>query len=129
MSQGESDLPGPTDAGGDSTGHRDPDVLRAKYRDYCSARVADVLLTLTPDEIFVIAEAEARRRGGHEGPASYSEAVDLATQRVRHQLNLPDFAAWAVAYEAEPSRFDPLLLGLWETEEGNYQQQREDAAS
>jgi hypothetical protein len=106
----------------------EPDVLRAKYRDYCSARVADVLLTLTPDEIYIIAQAEARRHNADDGPASYSEAVNLATGRVRTQLNLPDFAAWAVAYEAEPSRFDPLLLGLWETEEGPFHR-REDAAS
>ena len=128
MSQGESELPESPAPRADRSGSMDRDVLRAKYRDYCSARVADVLLTLTPDEIYIIAEAEARRQTGDEGPASYSEAVDLATQRVRAQLNLPDFAAWSVAYEAEPSRFDPLLLGLWETEEGPYQQ-REDAAS
>lgn len=128
MSQGDSDLAAPPGSGGDGGGPVDPDVLRAKYRDYCSARVADVLLSLTPDEIYIIAEAEARRQRGGEGPGSYSEAVDLATHRVRSQLNLPDFAAWAVAYQAEPSRFDPLLLGLWETEEGSYRH-REDAAS
>lgn len=128
MSQGESDLARPPEARGDSGGGMDPDVLRAKYRDYCSARVADVLLTLTPDEIYIIAQAEARKLRADDGPASYTEAVDLATQRVRAQLNLPDFGVWAVAYEAEPSRFDPLLLGLWETEEGSFRQ-REDAAS
>ena len=64
-------------------------VLRTKYRDYCSARVADVLLTLSPDEIYTLAEAEARR-SPEERPTSYTHAVDLATKRVREQLQLPE---------------------------------------
>jgi hypothetical protein len=94
-------------------------VLRAKYMDYCSARVADVLLTLSPDEIYVIAEAESRRASGQGTPGSYTEAVDLATRRVRKQLELPGFLDWAEAYVREPERYDAYLLGLWESEEGS----------
>lgn len=121
MVPGESD--GPPPGGGASSGPGTQGdvsrrVLRAKYRDYCSARVADVLLTLSPDEIYVIAEAESRRTSGQGTPASYSQAVDLATRRVREQLDLPGFPEWADAYVREPARFESYLLGLWESEEG-----------
>ncbi len=91
-------------------------VLRAKYRDYCSARVAHLLLSLTPDEIYVLADDEARR-SGVGGPASYDEAVSFATKRVQEQLELPDFLAWQEEYRSDPARFDPILMGLWESEE------------
>ena len=35
------------------------EVLRAKYLDYCSAQVADILLLLSPDEMFVLAQDAA----------------------------------------------------------------------
>ena len=37
-------------------------ILRAKYHDYCSSQVADLLLFLTPDEIYVVAQKAARER-------------------------------------------------------------------
>ena len=30
-------------------------VLRAKYHDYCSAQVADLLVYMSPDEIYLLA--------------------------------------------------------------------------
>ena len=128
MSHGESDLPRGVRSPKGPGGQDESRILRAKYRDYCSARVADVLLSLSPDEIYIIAEAEARKLNEGQTPGSYSEAVDFATRRVRDQLNLPDFPVWAEAYLMEPGRFDPLLLGLWETEEERVPRQ-EDAAS
>ena len=91
-------------------------VLRAKYRDYCSARVADVLLALSPDEIYLLAQAEARR-AEEASPSSYTRAVDYATKRLRDQLALPEFAAWAKEYTEKPERFESYLMGLWESEE------------
>lgn len=41
-------------------------VLRAKYLDWCSARIADQFLKLTPDEIFQLAQQVA---GKSEEPA------------------------------------------------------------
>jgi hypothetical protein len=35
-------------------------ILRAKYLDYCSAQLADLLLYLSPDEIYLVAEKAAR---------------------------------------------------------------------
>ena len=95
---------------------QDP-VLRAKYRDYCSAKVADALLSLPPEEIYALAEAEARA-ANRLAPASYNDAIRVATRRIRERLNLPGYREWARAYRENPSRYDPELMGLWESEEG-----------
>ena len=119
MAEGEGE--GPVQDAVPSAGREAPGggerVLRAKYRDYCSARVADVLLTLSPDEIYALAESEARK-ADQVAPASYDDAVRFATRRLRDQLALPDFPAWAEEYRSHPERFDPLLIGLWESEAG-----------
>ena len=91
-------------------------VLRAKYRDYCSARVADALLSLPPEEVFALAEAEARA-SNRIAPRSHNEAIRLATGRIRDRLELPEYESWAREYAEDPSRFDPYLMGLWKSEE------------
>lgn len=91
-------------------------VLRAKYRDYCSAKVADAILSLTPAEMYALAEAEARA-ADQTAPASYNDAIRFATRKIREQLNLPEYEEWARSYREDPSRYDPDLLGLWESEE------------
>ncbi|MXX55396.1 MAG: hypothetical protein F4106_02360 [Gemmatimonadetes bacterium] len=91
-------------------------VLRAKYRDYCSARVADAILSLSPEEIYSLARSEARSIG-HMVPDSYNEAIRLATGRIRNRLALPEFEEWALEYRNNPDRFDPYILGLWKSEE------------
>ena len=91
-------------------------VLRAKYRDYCSARVADALLSSSPAEIYSLAEAEARATG-RLAPASYNEAIHFATKSIRSRLDLPEFRVWVEEYKSDPGRFDSLLMGLWKSEE------------
>ncbi len=91
------------------------DVLRAKYTDYCSARVADAVLSLDPEEIYALAEAEARL-AKQLAPASYNDAIRYATARIREQLDLPEFEEWSMQYREHPERFDPYLLGLWMSE-------------
>ena len=93
-------------------------VLRAKYRDYCSAKVADAVLSLPPAEIYSLAEDEARA-ANRLAPSSYNDAIRFATRKIREQLNLPEFQEWARSYREEPSRYDPELLGLWESEEAD----------
>jgi hypothetical protein len=96
-------------------------VLRAKYLDYCSARVADVLLGLSPDEMYLLAQDAARDAGrGDVDPLSYDEMVRLATQRLSDRLVLPPFEEWVEAYRANPSAIERELLGLWRSglEEG-----------
>lgn len=90
-------------------------VLRAKYLDYCSAQVADILLLLSPDEMFVLAQ-DAAREAGVSGDMGYDQIVHLATGRVSRKLALPPFEVWAQDYEADPSRFDEQLMGFWESE-------------
>ena len=93
-------------------------VLRAKYRDYCSARLADALLALHPEEIYTLAQAEADAES-QAVPQSYNEAIRLATQRIRGDLDLPNFESWMEDYQRHPERYDPHLLGLWKSEESS----------
>ncbi len=94
---------------------RDEDaLLRAKYMDYCSARIADALLALSPDEIFTLAESEART-ADQVAPSSYREAIRLATARIRGRLRLPEYSEWVEAYSRDPDQFAPYLMGLWKT--------------
>ena len=93
-------------------------VLQAKYRDYCSARITEALLSLSPEEISRLAEAEARGTGRRE-PESYLEAVRLATGRVRDRLGLPEFEEWSAEYARDPQAFDHELIGLWNSEDSD----------
>jgi hypothetical protein len=92
-------------------------VLRAKYLDYCSARVAEVLLHLSPDEMYLLAQDAAREAGRVDAdPLRYDEMVRLATGRLSAGLALPSFEEWAEAYRQDPARFERELLGLWKSE-------------
>ncbi len=91
-------------------------VLRAKYRDYCSARVADALLALSPDEVYTLARSEARATG-QVPPEGFSDSVSLATGKIRERLNLPEFDEWVRLYSRDPEAFEPFLMGFWESEE------------
>jgi hypothetical protein len=102
-------------ADGGTGGTADP-VLRAKYSDFCSARVAEVLLSLSPDEMYLLAEEAARRSGGGlpERPLGYEDMVRLATEHLSSRLGLPTFEAFAAAYRENPDHFDREMLGLWQ---------------
>lgn len=92
-------------------------VLRAKYLDYCSARVAEVLLRLTADEMYLLAEAAARESGREDASTlSYDRIVRLATERLSRQISLPPFDIWVKAYGEDPEHFERELLGLWESD-------------
>jgi hypothetical protein len=105
---------GEVDAG--RTGSDEPlEVLRAKYLDYCSAQLADLLLYLSPDEIYLLAQRAHREKGGG-GDLSYVEMVRLATDWLASKVPLPPFAVWVKDYRAHPDLYEEYLLGLWETE-------------
>jgi len=94
-------------------------ILRAKYLDWCSARLADRFLRLTPEEIFDLAQ-EASAEGTAEAasswdasPESYRTMVERVTEVLASRLDLPPYEQWAAAYEAHPEQFDHELLGLW----------------
>ena len=71
---------------------------------------------LSPDEIFALAEAQARE-ANRLAPSSYNDAIRLATGKIRERLKLPEYESWAAQYLEDPSRFDPYLMGLWKSEE------------
>ena len=90
-------------------------VLRAKYLDYCSAQIAEHLLSLSPDEIYLLAE-EARGAEESRGEPLYEHMVRLATARISRRLGLPSFEAWAQDYACDPVRYEAQFLGLWESD-------------
>ncbi len=101
----------------------DPDlerVLRAKYLDWCSARLADRFLRLTPDEIYELAqEAEPEGAPGADAEhgvgteVSYRSVVERVTEALALRIQLPTYEEWSVAYTEAPEGFDEELLGLW----------------
>jgi hypothetical protein len=111
LSQGRTKGAGPAPEDGEES------VLRRKYLDYCSARLAEVLLRLSADEMYVLADAAAREAGiGDARSLSYDRIVRLATERLSRQTDLPTFEQWTEAYRKDPDRFEGDLLGLWESD-------------
>jgi hypothetical protein len=90
-----------------------PDVLRDKYLDYCSAQLADLLLYLSPDEIYLLAH-RAANESDDPGIVSYDRMVRLATRWLQRKISLPPFEVWLEDYRAHPGVYEEYLLGLWE---------------
>ena len=91
------------------------EVLRAKYHDYCSAQLADLLVYLSPDEIYLLAH-RAFREEGRGGDISYTEMVRVATDWLSRRIALPPFEVWLEDYRQHPDLYEEYLMGLWETE-------------
>ncbi len=111
---------GPAGTGAHSS-RRAPDgaslaVLRAKHRDYCSARVFRIIQRMSPDEMFVFVKDLVRDSGG-PGELSYDEMVRLATTKIYAEEELPSFEDWVEQYRDNPEHFDAVLLDLWRSEE------------
>ena len=117
--------------------------MRAKYLDWCSARVADSFLALTPDEIYQLAEAATQAEVISADPlallSSYSPPSDQeslfrasagastatsdaepyralvarVTEVLADRIGLPTFEEWSTAYQESPADFDNELLGFW----------------
>ena len=96
-------------------GEKDSEVLRAKYLDYCSAQVADLLLFLSPDEIYLLAQRAATERG-EPGEVSYLRTVQVATEWLSQKITLPPFEIWVEDYLAHPDQYEEYFMGLWESE-------------
>lgn len=108
MSQREAAAPG-----GEDPGHNE--VLRAKYLDYCSAQLADLLVFISPDEIYLIAQRAAQERGD-TGELSYTRMVRTATEWLADKVKLPPFEIWVEDYLAQPELYEEFFMGLWESE-------------
>lgn len=102
----------PGGAGGTAV---DP-VLRAKYLDYCSARISEVFLSLSDEHTYRIMEEAAREADLAVGTLSFQSMMRLVTRKLRTSVPLPDLEEWIAEYREDPQRFDPYLLGLWESE-------------
>lgn len=100
---------------GERGGSEPLELLRAKYLDYCSAQIADLLVYLTPDEIYLIAH---RAQSEEEGERSlgYAEMVQVATGWLARRVALPPFEVWVEDYVAHPERYEAYLMGLWRSE-------------
>ena len=107
-------------------------VLRSKYHDWCSARVADRFVALSPEEIYELAhaggvdesgggrmhgipEASASRDAGAFSldEAGYSELVRRVTEVLATSMELPSFEQWVESYRRDPARYDREMLGFW----------------
>lgn len=91
------------------------EVLRAKYLDYCSAQIADLLVYLSPDEIYTIVH-RARAEGDGETGLGYAEMVRVATDWLSRRVALPPFEVWVEDYAAYPKRYEEYLMGLWKAD-------------
>ena len=96
-------------------GSESEEILRAKYHDYCSAQLADLLLYLSPDEIYLLAQKAARESGRPDQP-SYSGMVASATRWLSRRVNLPPFEVWLEDYRAHPQDYEEYFMGLWKSE-------------
>ncbi len=74
-----------------------------------------MLLLLSPDEMFILAQ-DAAREAGLLGELGYEQIVTLATERVSKKLALPPFDVWARDYKENPDRYEQYLMGFWESE-------------
>jgi len=92
-------------------------VLRAKYLDYCSAQISEVFLSLTDERTYQLMEEAAHEADLAVGALSFQAMMQLVTRKLRMSVPLPDLETWIAEYTEDPGRFDPLLLGLWKSEE------------
>jgi len=112
----------------------DDRTLRAKYLDWCSARLAERFLAMTPEQIYRLAQetpsgARSKPAGAVEAslpdspvavnPVSLSESdsfpeiVERITREIETAMGLPDFETWVVAYRASPDQYEEEMLGFW----------------
>jgi len=90
------------------------DVLRAKYLDYCSAQLAELLLYLSPDDIFVLSRRISERDARAESPG-WDRLVAVATEWLSERVALPPFDVWVRHYREDPERYEADFMGLWES--------------
>ena len=124
--------------------HNSERILRAKYLDWCSARVADSFLALSPDEIYQLAEQashgppladpvaslssffsdtehELWRNTADAGTTTrdaepFRALVAKVTEVLAERIGLPTFEQWSAAYQEAPEEFEADLLGFWKEE-------------
>ena len=95
-------------------------TLRAKYLDWCSARIAERFLDLGPEEIYDLAHPEGESEPDAPPPSlpaptdeGYRALVQRVTEALLGRMALPTFEQWSEAYRDSPERFDGEMLGFW----------------
>jgi len=61
-------------------------------------------------------EDAAREADLLAGALSFQAMMQLVTRKLRSSVPLPDLETWIEEYTEDPDRYDPFLLGLWESE-------------
>jgi hypothetical protein len=94
--------------------------LQARYFDWCSARIAERLVQLSPEEIWhraaVLSEArelfvwEDEQRGTAFPPGNAFFSARILAHIFAQELDLPRFEDWATEYRANPERFDQEIV-------------------
>jgi len=92
-------------------------VLQAKYLDYCAARISEVFLSLSDEHTYRIMEEAAREANLAVGALSFQSMMQLVTRTLRRDVPLPDLHEWVAEYLQDPERYEPYLLGPWESDE------------
>lgn len=87
----------------------EPD-LKARYLDYCAARISEVFLSLSDERTYALMEEAARDAGIEIGSLGFSDMMDLVTERLRENVPLPSYEDFAREYREDPARFEALLL-------------------
>ena len=95
------------------------DILRAKYLDWCSARIAERFLALSPDEIYQLAERASAGPADQAGPQPplSPDLISRVTEVLADEMVLPTFEEWSAAYSEAPEEFDSEMLGFWKESE------------
>ena len=101
-------------------------VLRAKYLDYCSARISEVFLSLSDEHAYDLMEEAAREANLSAGSLGFQTMMRLVTHKLQRSVPLPDLESWARDYEEAPEQYDPYLLGLWQGEGADPGESQED---
>ncbi|MGW8282171.1 MAG: hypothetical protein ACWGON_02620 [Gemmatimonadota bacterium] len=87
--------------------------LRAKYLEYCSARISEVFLSLSDERTYQFLEEAASEAGLDLASLGFQEKMRVVSAKIRDSIPLPTFPEWAAEYLAHPERFEPILIGLW----------------
>ncbi|HZJ48020.1 MAG TPA: hypothetical protein VFD97_03155 [Acidimicrobiia bacterium] len=102
--------------------HADEDLLRIRYFDWCSAKVAERFLSLPEEEVWELAQrarASTVRYPASDPPsalptgsASYWELVRQVAKTLATEMGLPAYEEWVEQYRIDPGRFDRDILGF-----------------
>jgi hypothetical protein len=100
-------------------GETTADSLRTRYFDWCSAKIAEQFLRLSPEEVWKRADRVRESPGpGSEGTTSQGmmvsptnfEVVRTLAQQLADEMGLPAYDEWVEAYRRDPAQFEKEIL-------------------